>query len=510
MNFKNWFNINEIHYTDYYGKNFEVFRKKYSKLKKDRSLFVQFTNHMTDVLEKKPYADPSHRDPIAIYGYPLWYVVDYPADIWYGSRSKYLRVLKNVSESKTLILNYVDYTDAKNYLRRAGLSDALLDIAIKRLKIPRNSYQMAKAFFAVVQHDFEQPENKVRSGIEQTAILKRMGFDAIEDRSTSDKKAIINDREPCQIAFLTPQSFEVLEIFDLGMSNVSSQHIVSNVGTSRSPHIKNERKLAALIAQAMGDKIIEQDLERYQRGGGHSEYYTKYGRSIRIEFTFQPSYMRTRRIGQKKHKEYKLSDHFDSRVTIKGEKPELSLLFHSELKFSEIAKRVANAWNKSESLPEFKHYTYERVKEDERLAAEKRDQEMAKNHELKLKKEEEENQPILQKALDAAGIDLKLSLDKYYYNEFKFIVNFIVMKLEQENYKDKVTIDRSDINADLVKLIQYYKHEEGIDLDSDEGKKLIDLAVIYINNPPLKYYEVMQKRHCAGWRLEEFIDYISK
>jgi hypothetical protein len=523
MQFKNWLKLDEVHYSDYYGKNFELFRKKYIKQKKNKDLFVQFTNYMDDVLIKKPYEDPNHHDPIAIYGYPLWYVIDYPADIWYGSRAKCLRILQNISPRKTLLLNFIDEIDANNYLRKVGLSTSLMNVAIKHFKIPRGRSQIPKAFFAVIQHDFSNPEKieedgetktvyKQRSGIEQAMLLRKMGFDAFEDRSTNDKKAIINNREPCQIGFLNQQAFKVLEIFDMGGDLKDREKITSKVGTSRDPIIKNERKLAALIAQQLDDAIIEQNLERLYYGGNPSEYYTKNGRLIRIEFQLPSYYTRTRKMGQKKHKEYKFSDQFDAVVTIKGEKKDLVANFGNDVKFDEIAKRIGTMWSGRESLEGHQPYTYSRIEAEKKAGEEAFKKKIQQERDQKIENDEIEMQPELQKALNGAGISLRLSPEKYYYNSFKVLVSHAVVKTSPNDKDEIIQVNRSDVEkvaeSKRDSLMSY--SEKSVDFLSPEGQKLIDLAVLYLNNPPSKYINFFMKRHVRSFDLKEFINSLHK
>jgi hypothetical protein len=72
----------ETSYKDIYAKAFQEFEKKWKKQKNDTDLYVQFTNHNDNTLGRSIYADPNHSDPAGVYGYPLKYVIDYPADIW--------------------------------------------------------------------------------------------------------------------------------------------------------------------------------------------------------------------------------------------------------------------------------------------------------------------------------------------------------------------------------------------------------------------------------------------
>lgn len=501
MEFKKWLRLDEVHYTDYYGKNFEKFRKKYMKFKKDKSLFVQFTNYMDDVLLREPYSNPNHRDPVAIYAYPLWYVIDYPADIWYGSRAKYLRVLRDMSGRNKLILNYLDYNYASYYLYKAKLSYSLLSKAIEVLNIPKGKSQIPKAFFAVIQHEFSDEHEdgkKLRSGEEQTEILRKMGLYAIEDRATNNKKAVINDREPCQIAFLNPRSFKVEEIFDMG----GGTNDKLETGTSRSPSVRNGRKLAALIANQLNDSIIESNLE------SKNQYYTKKGRLIKIDFNFEPSYIKTRRMGEKKHKEYKFSDYFETYVLLKGERKELSYQFGTDAKFEDIAKYMADFWAKQELVDNSEPYTYARSIADKKAEQEKQEKIREEEEKKNLLNDEQKMQPLLQEALQVANIDLKLSLDKYYYNTFKDLTNWVIILMHSRKKEGNIIVNRKDVEETVDLKNKIFKSQNFVDLYSPEGQKLIDLVVLYCNNPPTKDFEFYNKRYAATRHLEEFIEYM--
>ena len=93
---------------------------------------------MTDVLEKKPYADPNHRDPIAIYGYPLWYVIEIRDKVaGYIRTSNYDNVNKNLYIGLDLHPNFrghgyafQSYQMFMDWLKMSGYLTVLLKVQI--------------------------------------------------------------------------------------------------------------------------------------------------------------------------------------------------------------------------------------------------------------------------------------------------------------------------------------------------------------------------------------------
>jgi len=315
--------LNEIVWSDIHSPNFKNFRKKYLKTIKDGSgysLYVNFTNHGGfDTLARSYNPNSSHSDPVGVYAYPLRYVVNYPADIWYGSRAKYLRVLKILAPyNKVLNLSNLTYNNAINILQKMGMQncDRLMEIA-KKLYDKKN---IGSAFFAVVQLKIEnvpykrsykwsydlRNEVEMRTGQEQAALLKRAGFWVVEDEAKSANVAAINQREPKQICFLVPQAFRVIEVYNLtgkGLENMATNQIQRF----------QQRKIASLIANLLNDQLSgESEL---------SKFWTKKGRRIDVEALIDTEAAKERgyRIGFKKHKGSKLHDFHKINITISCE-----------------------------------------------------------------------------------------------------------------------------------------------------------------------------------------------
>ena len=102
------FKLFELHYIDMFPKKFEEFRKKYNKISRTpegRLLYVQFTNFKGDVLDRTSSETTDHTDPMGNYAYPLSYVINNPADLWYGMDANNLRILEKTELTTTLILS---------------------------------------------------------------------------------------------------------------------------------------------------------------------------------------------------------------------------------------------------------------------------------------------------------------------------------------------------------------------------------------------------------------------
>lgn len=353
--------VSAVHYEDLYPKSFVAFRKKYLPLLKKggghRNYYVQFTNFMDDTLSKKPYENPDHHDPVAIYGYPLEYVLKHPADIWYGNQAKYLRVLTERKSNNTLLLQYMTESGAANVLYKMGLPYDSMDKArlLWPARIGKGTGSIGRAFFQAMQMDMSGvgkiPRSKdkrkaladsckVRSGKEQTALLRKAGFDAIEDTARNQKTAVINPREPEQIAFLHRNSFDVVEVIPLKLSQQKT-----GVGTSQDPSYLAP-KLAALIATRIGDRIVDKD--DYNR-----TFWTAAGREITVKFEYHPSYYEGKKMGEKKHKEAELSNPHLIDVTLISERGTLSPRLARDEKFVDVADDIAERFNSAEPVEGF-------------------------------------------------------------------------------------------------------------------------------------------------------------
>lgn len=363
--------ITEVHYQDYYHENFEIFRKKYLKLLKKQDLsdyYVNFTNYTGDVIDKSIQKNPDHHDPIGIYGYPIEYVLKYPADVWYGSKAKYLRVLEHKwnSLNEMCRLQKLDYNDVVRHLAKIykegwfSAEEVYKNTAKWLRKWGNNSNASPGAvFFFNVQHDLsadptydkdgwtpKKAKFPERSGEEQSKILLSLGYKAILDEAKRQRKAIINDREPEQIIFLRRDAFDIIESYNLKQKS-------DYVGSTLHPE-DIERKLVAEIARGMGDNIKEGP-ERSSLGGW-SYYWTNKGRRIEVIFEWSNAWFKhmeaTRRMGEKKHRENKLHDMKQTGVKIRteyGEIPEHGVFtYDPDEKFKDIAADIIDEYKKLE------------------------------------------------------------------------------------------------------------------------------------------------------------------
>jgi hypothetical protein len=295
--------ISEVHFSDMYPKGFVEFYNKWEKRKNDTSLYVRFDGgKTTDILSKDSSKKLDHEDMMGVYAYPLKYVIDHPADIWYGHNSPILKIIKDKSRRK-LILNDIGYGEALNLLRKAGVQSSYDEAEKHYPERSKGKNSIAKLFLSAIQMDFsnaESPPRKrfgvrpaykkptVRSGQEQTKLFLKMGVDAVEDKSKNIKDAIINDREPEQICWFTPISYEILETFVMSHKK-------------RRPNVlfnpdRLKKKFAAGIATIMNDKIVNNDES--------NNFWTKNERLIQISATDASIRWRMNnlKVGQKPHR----------------------------------------------------------------------------------------------------------------------------------------------------------------------------------------------------------------
>ena len=506
MYFKNWLNLQEVHYEDFYGSKFVDFRKKYLKFKNDPYLFVNFSNYARDILEKTPFKDPSHRDPVGIYGYPLKYVVDYPSDIWYAANAKYLRILKlNTSNASVLRLQNMDLNYAETLLRKAGLDINYLKMAQKTFKFSKGAGQVGKQFFQSVQHDFSKLPTRddynyakypLRSGIEQTAILQKMGINVLIDDAKVANQAVINDREPAQVIFLSRNSFEITEMFFLG-EKFNKDHI----STARSSLYNDvlARKLASMILVNLNDQIIERSTLQSESSNVQT-YYSKLGRMITINFGLPQYYYQTRKIGEKKHKETKLSDLYQVTIEMYGEREHIKLQYYSNEKFEKISKDFANYYNKKDLVSNFKPYTLQRSLEEKSKAEEEY---RTKEREKRKKQEQQEEidfQPLLQELLNTLNINLRLSVDKPW---FKNLLMFHNLSYASDKTKEKSSDEI--IKETFKKYELLYEDRDGFFKSNDpDSIKFIEMYKKLLDMPDSDFRRF---RHISSYSIKEAIDY---
>lgn len=434
--------LQEIKYTDIYGGQFEEFRKKYKKEKNVGWLYVQFTNTSKDVLEKNPYGNPNHSDPVGIYGYPMRYVLDNPADIWYGASAKYIRVLKDKSKNP-LRLSYISESDCYNLLLKVfNWSYSAVDYAIKKLKkFSRRDFtgstKWGKILFSFIQLDFdnlnEKGEPTLRSGLEQTNIIKKLGYDAVEDEAKSLKQAVINDREPEQIIFLNRNAFEVIEVFNLRGADSGKKE--THIGAKKS-NIEIQRKLAAGITEIMDDKISEV-VESYD----YITAYTKKGRKLVIkeEDTSLNWRMKNLKIGQKKHKYSKLSSPEKFILTLFSEYGKDKIVFDENQDINGMLKDFKYEWEKyiitKEVNQEFKPLSKKYEEELEKIESDKATQKRLEEEEKKFRKDFDAIKDSFIKVCNMFNIKIDSEKINSYMFEYAVRYYFREGELDDEIYK---------------------------------------------------------------------------
>ncbi len=374
------YKLKEITYQDAYGPTFVEFKKKYNKLKKDTSLFVQFSNFDLGFDNRKGYETPDHSDPIGVYAYPLWYVLSNPSDIWYGQQASFMRVLQNVAPRKTLQLQYISYSDIGNYAykikQKTGVRYIQDGLISKLEKDYKDASRYGQIFFQLVQRQYDTEGNfKVRSNEEQSTILKKLGFWAIEDRASRSSQAVINDREPAQICFLVPNSFNVLDTYNLRQEKHTHTSNNSRIMTVDEPSDSFIRSIAQKIfSECFNDRIAPNQKDTFYsvKVSFANNYFSIGGRRIKIEKidTMDRSNLK---LGQKPYKAYTTSNRWALKIHINSESVNTYYIAHMDRPIKdliqEIKEDIASTPVKSDWVPlTLDNYIKQQEKEyDERM-----------------------------------------------------------------------------------------------------------------------------------------------
>lgn len=330
----------EIYFKDIYGIEFDNFRKKYTKYKSDKNYYIQFTDFKSDILDKSINLTPNHSDPAGNYAYPLSYVINNPADIWYGSNSKYLRVLKKTPNCKTLKLNYINEHQCIDYLcktfnmRYYDVQYMIEEYLIEYKDIFKSKKNYwGKLFFSIMQNSYDNGIFTLLNNEEQTKRFIKLGFDAIEELSKSDKSAIINNREPEQIIFLNRKGFDIEEVITLSGKN--------NLNTSMEIPPNVIRKLGSDILSIFGEKIKDDKKSFF-----NNIFYGTKGTYLDIKLFKPQSYYDNNIIGIKKHKDVKLSTYDEIVINIKTTRGDFKTNeYNNETTFDFIIDDIKNQWD---------------------------------------------------------------------------------------------------------------------------------------------------------------------
>ena len=372
--------INEISWTDLYPKDFIRFRKEYLKQKSNTRLYVNFSNFNDNTLDKKPYENPNHADPVGIYGYPLKYVLDYPADIWYGRNAKYLRIIENKAKHPLYVTEMTD-REIEITLHNMGFHGGDISDLLKKAKRYfgyTGAASMRKAFMSVVQiknvselsgkRPFWSSDEKVkiemRSGKEQTDLFLKAGIDCIIDNAKNQNSAIINPREPQQTIFLTRDSFKITDVFELRAGK--EDYMAGNMSSNDEDRLT--RKLASMILTKLDDSLATREAVTTNQGG-FRVYWTKKGRRIAINFVTISN--DNKKWGEKIHKENKFSDNHRPKITIYGEKKFETTTYDEDATFEFIANDIEAQWRANPDNPDFEPENEQTYADKESIARSK-------------------------------------------------------------------------------------------------------------------------------------------
>jgi hypothetical protein len=356
--------IQEVHWGDVWPEGFKKLMAEW-KGKHTHGLYVQFTN-VADPLSKSANPEPSHSDPVGNYGYPLDYVLSHPADIWYGHGTRYARVLRSKAR-KTLRLDRVSWSAASEVVWRLRLPYDLNTVKKVYRDRAKGSTGPGKILMSAIQMDLGAEPTKngwgikrypTRTGMEQTKLFLKAGYDAVEDLARSHKQASINDREPNQIIFLTPTSFDVVSVYRL-----SDPRDDNHVDTTLSWRMDVlEKKIAVQIATAMGDSVTGDK----ETSGlmGVTRRWTKKGRQIDIEAVDTSLSDRFNSNTHKPHKLSKKSSPHAIKVTVLSERGKFYDWTEPGDKALKIIDYFKDWWKSNASVSTGATYSKQKAKDD--------------------------------------------------------------------------------------------------------------------------------------------------
>lgn len=415
----------EAHIQDVMPKQFFNFIKKYKNQKNDYTLFVQFSNYAGSNLELGGYGNPDHMDPIGVYTYPLKYVIDYPADIRYGSNAKFLRVIRNVSPMNTLVLSKMTYDKAASLLRTMGLNPLDLGRVGKHFKLKRNSSLYGRQFFACVQHVFKPGEKpQLRSGAEQTKLLKKV-CKVVEDRATTRSTAVINPSEPQQAIFLTRDSLRVEEVFPLRVETTD------NLMSKTDSDVVLAQRIATQIFMNLGDNIKDQPLTKHNQNEKANRYSRQYDffskKGMRLHIKFEAQIPAKWSFSEPtKFKDMKTNTRSYPVVEIWGPHGRFKSTYSMATKSKEIANDFASRYRQRELDPTFNPLTMKGHQEDVARAEEENKRKAVEEQKQKdLKEEQDFRNDYLLPAMKKEHVNIPLLDEVRYLSTFQYLLNVL-------------------------------------------------------------------------------------
>lgn len=294
-------------------------------------------------------------------------------------------------------------SDARRILYKLNIDLDHMRLAQKNNKYPRNSARIPQQFFAAIQFDFDAPaentessffsrkgkEYKLRTGLEQSQLLLKAGFDAVRDSGRNQNYGIINAREPDQMLFLRRDAFEILEVFNLNQKN----NTILNQPRENSD--RDPRKLAALVFEALNDKLVDQH---------KTHFYSVQGKALDIDFIIPQRAMQNRGFGEKKHKEDKLYSSVNIHLNLFSDREPIHYVASNE-KFKEICDTMKFRYDRSPKVDNFVPYTKERFLKQEKDANDERIRQIIEKRDKENKEWYDEYMPKIVEAMKILGID---------------------------------------------------------------------------------------------------------
>lgn len=324
--------INEIHYTDYYPKQFVNFVEKYKTQNLD-NLYIHFSNFKADVLDKRIAYDPAgtHDDPAGVYAFPADYVVSHPSDIGFGTNRKYLAVIRNRAPDQTLYLQdinkeqFIYYLDKMFPKENWDLNAVYQNyIVLRGMRTGAYLYRKLYGFM----------DDKKRTPKEMNEILVRAGIKVLVDNAEDRSSHIIHPDEPHQAIFLTRDSFEIVETFQLRQEKATGK-----ITQVRDEYLETNivEKMLGMLANKLGDRF--KIVKNYPYGGKFLR--TTIGFKGKLFSGMITIYYNN----SKEHKDYKeYSDiQIDISIGKREDKKRISFEFSGDTKIEDMINKIYNS-----------------------------------------------------------------------------------------------------------------------------------------------------------------------
>jgi hypothetical protein len=292
--------VTEVLMSEVGTKGWKEFEAKYTPLAHRPDLFVQFTNFAGDTDDKRLvgqaidkgkapemsgfyaakgkfskevqkkiaritpdvtlFTKPDHKDPTAIYTYPLEYVINHPTSIPYGASARFLRVIKLRPGTKALDLQKVTKESGIALLKQMGKRTMFvpglenveddtewfeklwrMGVDSGEMRFHPHPVTAPKVFFMIAQAgtyirpkwsddkgDFPAANNNA-----QRRWFLKAGIQMVFDTAHDKSQAVIHPNEPEQAFFMSRGGFDVVDAFEVGKKHNPK---ISNTQAIYDPH----------------------------------------------------------------------------------------------------------------------------------------------------------------------------------------------------------------------------------------------------------------------------------